>query len=162
MGFLNNKVQMATFASLPRRDRPTTCVSEFTLDGQRYFVLPAHPGGVEMETLPFLYDHFEIVGEMRVEDRIYVLSRLTSPTDHKQDSAKANAIANGLTKREVQIVTLVAEGRGNKQIAAHLRISPWTVSTHLRRIYAKLGVDCRAAMTYRCSKLVERGLLRPL
>jgi DNA-binding CsgD family transcriptional regulator len=153
---------MATSASLPRRDRPSTCVSEFTLDGRHYFVLPAHPGGEEMGTPPSLCDSFEIVGEMRIEDRIYVLSRLTSLTDNKQDSTKANAIANGLTRRELQIVTLVAEGRGNKQIAAHLRISPWTVSTHLRRIYAKLGVDCRAAMTYRCFTLVERGLLRPL
>src|SRR5262245_35215455 len=59
-----------------------------------------------------------------------------------------------LTARELQIVALVAEGRVNKQIADDLRISEWTVSTHLRRIFAKLGVDTRAAMVSRC--------LRPL
>ena len=60
-----------------------------------------------------------------------------------------------LTKRELQIVMLVADGLVNKQIADQLNISTWTVSTHMRRIFAKLGVDSRAAMIYRCSKILE-------
>jgi DNA-binding CsgD family transcriptional regulator len=40
----------------------------------------------------------------------------------------------------------VALGRQNKVIAAVLNISSWTVCTHLRRIFAKLGVTSRAAM----------------
>jgi DNA-binding CsgD family transcriptional regulator len=59
-------------------------------------------------------------------------------------------VAGLLTAREIQIVALVAEGRVNKQIADALRISEWTVATHLRRIFAKLGVDTRAAMVSRC------------
>jgi len=55
-----------------------------------------------------------------------------------------------LTARETQIVMLVADGMVNKQIAAALQISEWTVSTHLRRIFAKLNVDTRAAMVTRC------------
>jgi DNA-binding CsgD family transcriptional regulator len=55
-----------------------------------------------------------------------------------------------LTPRELQVVALVAEGHVNKQVADVLRISEWTVSTHLRRIFAKLGVDTRAAMVSRC------------
>lgn len=43
-----------------------------------------------------------------------------------------------LTKRELQIVMLVAEGQANKQVANQLHISEWTVATHLRRIFAKL------------------------
>jgi DNA-binding CsgD family transcriptional regulator len=63
-----------------------------------------------------------------------------------------------LTARELQIVGLVAEGHANKQIAAELGISEWTVSTHLRRIYAKLDVDTRAAMVNRCyGVLMSRG-----
>jgi len=60
------------------------------------------------------------------------------------------ALAKLLTARELQIATLVAEGRVNKQIAAELNISEWTVSTHLRRIFAKLSVDTRAAMVSKC------------
>lgn len=63
-----------------------------------------------------------------------------------------------LTARELQIVHLVAKGHPNKQVAHQLHISPWTVSTHLRRIFAKLGVDSRAAMVYRCfSRLDDFG-----
>ena len=60
-----------------------------------------------------------------------------------------------LTARELQIVALVAEGRVNKQIADDLRISEWTVSTHLRRVFAKLGVDTRAAMVSRCLRVLS-------
>jgi len=41
---------------------------------------------------------------------------------------------------------LVALGHSNKVIANVLSISSWTVCTHLRRIFAKLGVGSRAAM----------------
>ena len=41
---------------------------------------------------------------------------------------------------------MVARGHTNKTIARVLDISLWTVSTHLRRVFAKLGVSSRAAM----------------
>ncbi|ASO18310.1 DNA-binding NarL/FixJ family response regulator [Actinoalloteichus hoggarensis] len=47
--------------------------------------------------------------------------------------------------REREILTLVADGRGNQQISRALRISEATVKTHLTRLYAKLGVADRAA-----------------
>lgn len=59
-----------------------------------------------------------------------------------------------LTARELQIATLVALGCPNKQVADKLHISEWTVATYLRRVFAKLGVDTRAAMTYRCASLI--------
>jgi len=54
--------------------------------------------------------------------------------------------AVALSPREREIVRMVAQGRQNKVIAAVLNISSWTVCTHLRRIFAKLGVTSRAAM----------------
>ena len=53
---------------------------------------------------------------------------------------------HNLSPREQEIVRLVARGRPNKAIAAILEISPWTVSTHIRRIFAKLGVNSRSEM----------------
>src|ERR1700750_3372949 len=50
-----------------------------------------------------------------------------------------------LSPREQEIVRMVAKGHSNKIIADVLNISCWTVSTHLRRIFAKLGVGSRAA-----------------
>jgi DNA-binding CsgD family transcriptional regulator len=66
-------------------------------------------------------------------------------------------IADILTERELEIATLVGLGRPNKQIADKLHISEWTVSTHLRRIFVKLGVHSRAAMVYRCAPLLAGG-----
>lgn len=54
--------------------------------------------------------------------------------------------ADTLSPREREIARMVARGYTNKMIASVLDISLWTVSTHLRRIFAKLGVSTRAAM----------------
>ena len=59
-----------------------------------------------------------------------------------------------LTARELQIATLVAMGCPNKQVADKLHISEWTVATYLRRIFVKLGVESRAAITFRCASLI--------
>jgi DNA-binding CsgD family transcriptional regulator len=56
-----------------------------------------------------------------------------------------------LSPREREIVRMVAQGRQNKVIANELHISAWTVSTHLRRIFTKLGVSSRAAMVAKAS-----------
>jgi DNA-binding CsgD family transcriptional regulator len=54
-----------------------------------------------------------------------------------------------LSPRERQIALMVAHGRTNQAIATSLDISVWTVSTHLRRIFAKLAVSSRAEMVAR-------------
>jgi DNA-binding CsgD family transcriptional regulator len=91
-------------------------------------------------------DH-EAVSEFVLDGRRYRLVPLDPPGHPPGAAAPA---AEMLTGRELQIVALVADGRVNKQIADILRISEWTVSTHLKRIFAKLGVDTRAAMVCRC------------
>jgi len=70
--------------------------------------------------------------------------------------ASKSPVPSLLTARELQIVALVGEGRVNKQIAADLHISEWTVSTHLKRIFVKLGVDTRAAMVLKWSQGLSR------
>lgn len=51
-----------------------------------------------------------------------------------------------LSPREEEIVRLASRGMSNKTIAAVLEISPWTVSTYVRRIFSKLGVNSRVEM----------------
>ncbi|GAB3876305.1 response regulator transcription factor [Kibdelosporangium lantanae] len=50
-----------------------------------------------------------------------------------------------LSKRELEVLTLVAAGRTNRETAATLFISEATVKTHLLNIYGKLGVSDRAS-----------------
>ena len=57
-----------------------------------------------------------------------------------------------LTARELQVLTLLADGLEQSEIAERLAISPKTVATHIERILAKLGVRSRAqavAVAYR-------------
>ena len=62
-----------------------------------------------------------------------------------------------LSPREEEIARMVAAGYPNKTIAAVLDISSWTVGTHLRRVFAKLGVGSRAAMV---ASLIKKGNLK--
>jgi DNA-binding NarL/FixJ family response regulator len=74
----------------------------------------------------------------RDEDRV-VLSISRSTTDRLRGSGK-----NTLSERELEVLSEVAGGTRNSQIASHLQISEGTVKRHLTNIYAKLGVSSRA------------------
>jgi DNA-binding CsgD family transcriptional regulator len=52
-----------------------------------------------------------------------------------------------LTKRENEILKIVALGKRNKEIAECLRISVTTTQNHLRHLYKKLGVRNRTEAT---------------
>jgi DNA-binding NarL/FixJ family response regulator len=62
-----------------------------------------------------------------------------------------------LSPREREVARMIAKGYPNKIIASVLEISVWTVSTHLRRIFAKLGVTSRTAMVTRMFKDGKMG-----
>ncbi len=57
-----------------------------------------------------------------------------------------------LTPMELDVVRLVAEGLGNKDIGARLFISPRTVQTHLTHVYAKLGLASRVQLVQEASR----------
>jgi DNA-binding CsgD family transcriptional regulator len=52
----------------------------------------------------------------------------------------------GLSAKELEVAREVAKGRTNREIGARLYISHHTVDTHLRSIFAKTGVNSRAAL----------------
>ncbi|MFE6943354.1 response regulator [Streptomyces chartreusis] len=61
-----------------------------------------------------------------------------------------------LSAREREVLALVAKGTPNREIARELFISEATVKTHLTHLYAKLGVNDRAAAV---ATAYERGIL---
>ena len=65
------------------------------------------------------------------------------------------ALPFGLTTREAEVLSLLAEGLTDPQIAERLYVSRNTVNAHLRAIYGKLGVNTRAAAARLAT---ERGL----
>lgn len=62
-----------------------------------------------------------------------------------------------LSKREIEVLQLVARGNSNRDIGKALHISTATVKTHLVRIFDKLGVDDRTAAV---TVALERGIMR--
>ena len=54
---------------------------------------------------------------------------------------------HGLSRRELEVLRLVAAGRTNREIATSLVISEHTVARHVQNMFAKLGVSSRAAAT---------------
>ena len=80
------------------------------------------------------------------------IARLVVEAFHRPTSSESIQAFN-LSKRETEIVQLVAKGMANKEIAADLTISVETVRVHLKHIYEKLHVRSRteAAMKYRDS-----------
>ena len=64
-----------------------------------------------------------------------------------------------LSPRESEIARLVAKDLTNKEIAAVLELSIWTVSTHLRRMFAKLDVHSKAGLVGKVLELVNLSRL---
>ena len=88
----------------------------------------------------------KVVFEVEVDDICYILL-----------CSQPRVELHSLRPREQEIASLVAKGLPNKVIAQILGISVWTVSAHLRRIFAKLDVTRRSAMI---ARVLEDGLIK--
>jgi DNA-binding NarL/FixJ family response regulator len=88
-----------------------------------------------------------IVGDCLLDGRRYLIVCDGNGNGHPPEPVAR--IADLLTGRELQVAMLVSQGLGNKQIAHRLGLSEWTVTSYLRRCFAKLGVRTRAAMVAR-------------
>ena len=132
-------------------DLSSNTIGEFTIEARHYLILllpeetkTSRSRKSEGEAFQEI-SHFEIQGQYCA----IVEAGPTSPTNKP-------SLADLLTERELQIATLVALGRANKQIARQLHISEWTVATYIRRVFDKLGVGSRAAMIYHCASLIQQ------
>ncbi|MBD2840812.1 response regulator [Erythrobacter rubeus] len=71
---------------------------------------------------------------------------------------KEKGLEDLLTKREQDVVELIAEGLTNKEIARRLEISPATVKVHVERIIGKLGVTDRTQAAVKVVQMKSEAL----
>jgi DNA-binding NarL/FixJ family response regulator len=88
-----------------------------------------------------------------------VTRRLIDQFTRRPEPARTPRLTlDGLTARETQVLTLVALGLSNTDIAAHLHLAPPTVKTHIGRLLTKLTARDRAQLVIAA---YETGLIAP-
>jgi DNA-binding NarL/FixJ family response regulator len=85
-----------------------------------------------------------------------LIARFLAQPDHSRAAAPARLAM--LTDREREVLTLVAAGMSNEDIAGHLVVSPHTAKTHVNRAMTKLGAHDRAQLVVIA---YETGLIQP-
>lgn len=90
-------------------------------------------------------------------DMIPYVDRLAAGLERaRQDRSAPSSserILSALSRRETDILTLIADGLSNKEIARSLDIGPETVKSHLKSVFTKLGVEKRAQAVSRAQTL---------
>jgi DNA-binding CsgD family transcriptional regulator len=94
--------------------------------------------------------HVAAVGHLQINGQTYAIVKAKEALDRIQSH-----LSKLLTERELQVAALVALGHSNQQVADRLKVSEWSISTNIRRIFIKLGVKNRAAMISRCACLIR-------
>jgi len=139
-----------------RDENPATRVILFTVEESRQAISEAIQAGVSGYLLKDVSAE-ELVNAARLamEDKAVIHPSLTRAfieevrfVDRRPDTP--------LSKREVQILQMVAYGSTTKEVAHDLGISPHTVKTHLERIFEKLGANDRAQAV---AIAIRRGLV---
>ena len=142
--------------AVARRHPPKAVVAEVRLQGMSGYEL-CHELRRELGNAPTIVLVFE--ERSHADDRVAALllgadDYLVKPVDRyellvrlRRILARATAFddaAPELTRRELEVLTLLADGRNRTEIASTLVISPKTVATHVRHILDKLGARTRA------------------
>lgn len=76
-------------------------------------------------------------------------ARVQAESPSEDSGASGTGTSQRLSAREAEVMSLIADGQTNGEIAARLFLAEKTVKNHVRRIYSKLGVGSRpAAIAY--------------
>jgi two-component system, NarL family, response regulator LiaR len=96
----------------------------------------------------------ETIRETVVVREVHLPAEAASPKPFEANTAQQQTL--GITARELEILTLIARGLSNREIATQLFVSENTVKTHCARAYDKLGAARRTQAVQRGKEL---GLL---
>jgi DNA-binding NarL/FixJ family response regulator len=131
----------------------TARVAVFTWECRDGFIERAMLGGADGYLAKELPAH-ELVAAL---EKVHVGERIVAVALRRRSEADANR-AIGLTPRETHVVSLIAAGVPNKEIARRLDLSMNTVKSHIRSAYRAMGVTSR---TQAVLWAVEHGVTAP-
>jgi DNA-binding CsgD family transcriptional regulator len=115
----------------------------------------AHEVARRLGAAPFRHD----VEALARRARLDLSPPPAEPARQPHHTATTAAPLDGLTPRELDVLSLLSEGRTNKEVAAALFISEKTASVHVSHILGKLGVRSRvqaAAVAHRVAATTRR------
>jgi DNA-binding NarL/FixJ family response regulator len=128
-----------------RKANPGTKVILITIDESRGAISEAIQAGVSGYLLKDASaDALVDAAKQAVEGRAVIHPQLTKTFIEGVQHADEAPTTTPLSKREREILQMVANGSTTKEVARDLGISPHTVKTHLERIFEKLGANDRA------------------
>jgi DNA-binding NarL/FixJ family response regulator len=128
-----------------RKANPGTKVILITIDESRGAISEAIQAGVSGYLLKDASaDALVDAAKQAVEGRAVIHPQLTKTFIEEVQHADEAPTTTPLSKREREILQMVANGSTTKEVARDLGISPHTVKTHLERIFEKLGANDRA------------------
>jgi LuxR family transcriptional regulator, maltose regulon positive regulatory protein len=135
--------------------------AEATNRFRRVLAACAHAGlhQIILDERPVLYDLLQATqesGNLKPDSISYVDRLVAGLQRGGQDRLAPTSgarILSALSPRETDILTLIAEGLSNKEIARSLDIGPETVKSHLKSVFTKLGVERRAQAVSRAQTL---------
>jgi DNA-binding NarL/FixJ family response regulator len=135
-------------------------LTTFDLDDYVYDALRAGASGFLLKdvTAERLFDAVRIVAAGEALLAPAVTRRLIAEFARLQKAARPALTLPALTPRETEVLSLVAEGLSNQQIAARLVVTEETVKTHVSRVLRKLGLRDR---TQAVIAAYESGLVVP-
>ena len=96
----------------------------------------------------------EIVRETVVVKEVFIPAEVPASLPFTPDRTQQKSL--GITERELEVLSLVADGLSNREIAAQLFVSENTIKTHCARTFDKLGAARRTQAVQRGKEL---GLL---
>jgi DNA-binding CsgD family transcriptional regulator len=95
------------------------------------------------------------LAELTAQTSVPQTSVSENPLSENPAAQRAPAVPSELTPRQAEVLSLLAAGMSNKQIAAELFLSPATVERHLATMYRNLGLGGRVEAA---RFAIERGL----
>jgi DNA-binding CsgD family transcriptional regulator len=142
-----------------------TSTCSCTVDGKSGTLMYSYNGTSTIENA--LYEHSMAAVRSRLGEKAFIIewtkgrtmsleqaltaqehiTTMKQPVPPSSATPPCSASPTRLTKREVEVLRLVAQGLTDSQVAERLVISPRTVNFHLTSIYRKLAVSSRAAAT---------------